>query len=174
MDIRSDVVEEVTRKMNGSGVWPDNKYHQRRDADRRVEEQERQPGAEVVARAAEEDLGDELDGLAGDGDVVEQGDGVGPGAVRLPEGLEPEVEVVGRHRVARERPGDAEGPQLPEGEAAEEVLGRDADLGLAADPAGARQGDLYVAGFEVEFCEWVRALGLQGTMVLVKMCEEES
>lgn len=159
--------------MNATSVWTNNKYHQRRDIDRRVEEQERQPGAEVVARAAEEDLGDELDGLAGDGDVVEKRDGVGLGPVRVPQGLEPEVEVVGRHRVARERPGDSEGPQLPEREAAEEVLGGDADLGLAADPAGARQRDLYVAWFEVEFCEWVRALGLRRRKPSVQIYEKK-
>jgi hypothetical protein len=69
--------------MNGTCVWSDNEYHQRRYVDCRVKEQKGKSFAEVIAGTTEEDLGYQLHGLASDGYVVEQGDGIGLGAIRV-------------------------------------------------------------------------------------------
>lgn len=69
--------------MNATSVWPDNEYHQRRDVDRRMEEQEGESFAKIVAGTTEEDLGHELDGLTSDGDVIEQRHRIRLGAVRI-------------------------------------------------------------------------------------------
>lgn len=95
----------------------------------------------MVTGTAEEDLGHELDGLTSDGDVVEQGNRIGLGAICILQGFQPEVEVVGGDCIASERPGNTKCPKLPEGKAAEEVLDGDPDLRLPAHSASSRQCD---------------------------------
>lgn len=78
--IRSNVVEEISSKMDSPCLWSDNEYRQRRDVDRRMKEQEREPFPEIIAGTTEEDLGYQLDGLTSDGYVVQQRNGIGLGA----------------------------------------------------------------------------------------------
>lgn len=96
--------------MNDTRNWPDDEDHQRRDADRRMKEQERESFVEKVAGTAEEYLSDELDGLPSDGDVVEQGNRVGLRAIWIFQGLQPEVEIIRRYRAGCERHSKAKCP----------------------------------------------------------------
>ena len=69
--------------MNGTCVWSDDEYHQRCDVDCRMKEQKWKSFAKIVAGTAEEDFGHQLDGLASDGNVVEQGNRIGLGAIQI-------------------------------------------------------------------------------------------
>lgn len=75
-NLRSNVIEEISSEMNGTCVRSDNEYHQRRYVDGRMQEQKGKSFAEIIAGTTEKDLGNQLDGLTGDGYIVEQGNGI--------------------------------------------------------------------------------------------------
>lgn len=81
--VRSNVIEEISSEMDGTCVRSDNEYHQRRYVDGRMKKQKRKSFAEIIASTTEKDLCDQLNGLTSDGYVVEQGDGIGLGAIRV-------------------------------------------------------------------------------------------
>lgn len=64
-------------------------------------------------------------------------------AMLILERLQPKVKVVGRRRVAANRPRNRKQPQLPKRKAPHKARKRDAFLLPAADAAGTCQGDFY-------------------------------